>query len=74
MPSMFEGMRRHSFSIEAEKVSWTVLVESKLLESDWAVNWEFMMMERVSGVSDQVFGRVLDLSIDSIMLGGLKTG
>ena len=74
MPSMFEGMRRHSFSIEAEKVSWTVLVESKLLESDWAVNWEFMMMDRVSGVSDQVVGRVLDLSIDSIMLGGLKTG
>jgi hypothetical protein len=74
MPSMFEGMHRHSFSIEAEKVSWTVLVEAKLLESDWAVNWEFMMMDRVSGVSDQVVGRVLDLSIDSIMLGGLKTG
>jgi hypothetical protein len=67
-------MRRHSFSIEAEKVSWAVLVEAKLLESDWAVNWEFMMMDRVSGVSDQVVGRVLDLSIDSIMLGGLKTG
>jgi len=32
------------------------------------------MMDRVSGVSDQVVGRVLDLSIDSIMLGGLKTG
>lgn len=74
MPSMFEGMRRHSFSIEAEKVSWTVLVESKLLESDCTVNWEFMMMERVPGVSEQVIARVLDLSIDSIMLGGLKTG
>jgi hypothetical protein len=71
---MSEGMRGHLFSIEAEKVSWTVLDEAKLLESDWAVNWEFMMMDRVSGVSDQVFGRVLDLSIDSIMLGGLKTG
>lgn len=74
MPSMSEGMRGHSFSIEAEKVSWTVLDEAKLLESDWAVNWEFMMMERVPVLSEQVIGRVLDLSIDSIMLKGLKTG